>query len=142
MLQSALAFLAGAAAIHVLPVPWPPALALLPALAAACAMGRAPVLPACLAGFACALQAASMAAANAWPCARDRDTVEVTGHVASPAIVRPDRTDFDLETVYPAQPRQVRLSWYDADRLPRTGESWRVRARLRCPRGFANPGSP
>src|SRR5688572_27487788 len=142
MLRSALAFLAGAAAIHVLPVPWPPALALVPALAAACAMGRAPVLAACLAGFACALQAASMAAADAWPCARDRDTVEVTGHIALPPVVRPDRTDFDLETVHPAQPRKVRLSWYDADRLPRAGELWRIRARLRCPRGYANPGSP
>jgi competence protein ComEC len=142
MFQSALAFLAGAAAIHVLPVPWPPVLALVPALAAACAMRRAPILAACLAGCACALYAASMAVGGAWPCARDRDTVDVTGHVISTPVVRPDRTDFDLETVHPAQPSRVRLSWYDADRLPRVGEHWRMRARLRCPRGFANPGSP
>lgn len=146
MFRSALAFLAGAAAIHVLPVPWPPVVAAVPALAAACAMRRAPALAACLAGCACALLAAATAVSGAWPCTRDRETVEVAGHVASPPVVRPDRTDFDLETAgtklqHPGTDR-VRLSWYDADRLPRAGERWRIRARLRCPRGFANPGSP
>ena len=38
--------------------------------------------------------------------------------------------------------RRVRLAWYDADRLPSTGEMWRFGVKLRCPRGFANPGTP
>jgi competence protein ComEC len=146
MLQRALAFLAGAAAIHVLPVPWPPALAAVPALAAAGTLRRAPLLAAWLAGCACALHAAAAAVEAAWPCTRDRETVELAGQIAAPPVVRPDRTDFDLETAgsTPRHPGtgRVRLSWYDADRLPSAGEHWRIRARLRCPRGFANPGSP
>ncbi|HWN06489.1 MAG TPA: DNA internalization-related competence protein ComEC/Rec2 [Steroidobacteraceae bacterium] len=146
MLRSALAFLAGAAAMHVLPVPWPPVVAAVPALAAACALRRAPALAACLAGCACALHAAATAVSGAWPCARDRETVEVAGHIASPPVVRPDRIEFDLETASSAPHSpwtgRVRLSWYDADRLPSAGERWRIRARLRCPRGFSNPGSP
>src|SRR5688572_4765268 len=142
MFPGALAFLAGAAAIHVLPVPWPPAAAAAPAIAAACVLRRAPALAACLAGGACALHAVALALSGAWPCSRDREAVEVTGRVAQPAIVRPDRTEFDLETSGSGLPRRLRLSWYDAERLPRAAEHWRFRARLRCPRGFANPGSP
>ncbi len=143
MLRSALAFAAGAAAIHALPVPWPPAAAAVPAVVAACALRRAPALAACLAGCAWALHSASIALAGAWPCARDREAVELDGRIASTAVVRPERTDFDLETGRaPPWPGRIRLSWYDADRVPRAGERWRVTARLRCPRGFANPGSP
>src|SRR5688572_17906867 len=54
------------------------------------------------------------------------------------------RAQFDFE---PARadavrklPRRIRLSWYDAPRVPRAGERWRIEARLREPRGFANPG--
>jgi competence protein ComEC len=146
MLRSALAFCLGAAAIHVLPAPWPSAVALAPAIAAAWALRRAPVLAACLAGCAWALYVASSALAESWPCTRDGETVELDGQVSTPAIVRPDRTDFDLESGHATSgrsvPRRVRLSWYDADRVPQVGERWRVAAKLRCPRGFANPGAP
>ena len=40
----------------------------------------------------------------------------------------------------PALPARVRLNWYDAARQPRLGEVWRLTARLKRPRGFANPG--
>jgi competence protein ComEC len=146
MLRSALAFCFGAAAIHVLPAPWPHAVAAAPALAAACALRCAPVLAAGLAGCAWALYSASTALAGNWPCSRDGETVELHGRVLAPASVRPDRTDFDLDiadgSTGPAAPARARLSWYEADRVPRVGERWRVMARLRCPRGFANPAAP
>ncbi len=146
MLRSALAFCLGAAAIHVLPAPWPPAVAAVPAIAAAWVLRRAPALAACLAGCAWALHSVSNALVGSWPCARDGQTVELDGRVSAPAIVRPDRTDFDLESRYASSgrsaPRRIRLSWYDADRVPHVGERWRVTAKLRCPRGFANPGAP
>ena len=35
--------------------------------------------------------------------------------------------------------RRIRLSWYDAERIPEYGECWTLTARLRRPRGFSNP---
>ena len=146
MLRSAIAFCSGAAVVHVLPAPWPPAVMAALAVGAACSFRRAPALAAGFAGCAWALCSLSTALAGAWPCARDRAVVELTGRVAAPAIVRQDRTDFDIDTgresARAAWPRRIRLSWYEADRVPRAGERWRVRARLRCPRGFANPAVP
>lgn len=53
------------------------------------------------------------------------------------------RLTLDVERfsgLHPA-PRRVRLGLYDS--LPlQPGELWRLEARLRSPRGFANPGSP
>lgn len=146
MLWSALAFCLGAAAIHALPSPWPPAVAIVPAVAAVSAFRRAPILAAGLAGIAWALYSVATALAGTWPCSRDRETVEIVGHIVAPAIVGADRTDFDLDGVLasangPGRLR-TRLSWYEADRVPRVGERWRMQARLRCPRGFANPGAP
>lgn len=37
-------------------------------------------------------------------------------------------------------PRLLQLNWYDADKLPRAGERWQLRVKLKRPRGFANPG--
>lgn len=146
MLRSALAFCVGAAAIHLLPLPWPTATAAVPAFMAACAFRRAPVLAAWLAGCAWALFSVAIALAGAWPCARDRETVELDGFIVAPSIVRPDRTDFDLEVAHASigrdRPRRTRLSWYDANRVPRVGERWRLKATLRCTRGFANPHAP
>jgi len=146
MLRSALAFCFGAAAIHVLPAPWPSAVAAIPAIAAARALRRAPALAASLAGCAWALHAVSTALAGSWSCTRDGETVELVGRVSAPAIVRQDRTDFDLEGGNASRgrsaARRIRLSWYDANRVPHVGERWRVVAKLRCPRGFANPGAP
>lgn len=36
-------------------------------------------------------------------------------------------------------PERIRLSWYETDQLPMPGERWQFNARLRAPRGFANP---
>lgn len=37
-------------------------------------------------------------------------------------------------------PRLIRLNWYDAEKVPRSGERWQLRVKLKRPRGFANPG--
>jgi competence protein ComEC len=146
MFRIALAFCAGAAALHVLAAPWPPAAAAVPALVAPWLTRRAPALAAALAGFAAALLSAALALGSGWPCARDRELVELSGRVASPPIARAGRTDIDLDVEEASAPdfapRRIRLSWYDPAGLPGAGERWRFGARLRCRRGFANPGAP
>jgi len=37
-------------------------------------------------------------------------------------------------------PRRIRLSWFHPAAIPSIGETWRLHARLRKPRGYANPG--
>jgi len=37
-------------------------------------------------------------------------------------------------------PRQLRLSWFEAPSRPKLGETWKLKVRLRRPRGFSNPG--
>lgn len=146
MFRIALAFCAGAAALHALPLLPPAGAWVVPLLAAALAARRAPALAAGLAGFAWALAFAGQALASAWPCTRDREPASLVGVVAGPPLEREGRVDFDLEVTgasMPAPwPRRLRLSWYEADRSPRPGETWRLSAKLRCPRGFANPGAP
>jgi competence protein ComEC len=146
MFRIALAFCAGAAALHVLAAPWPPAAAAVPALAALWSARRAPAVAATLAGFASALLAASLAIDTGWPCARDRELVELVGQVASPPLARAGRMDIDLDvdkaTTADSAPRRVRLSWYEPTDLPLAGERWQFGARLRCRRGFVNPGAP
>jgi competence protein ComEC len=146
MFRIALAFCAGSAALHALAAPWPPAAAAVPGLAALWTAWRAPAIAAALAGFASALVAASLALGAGWPCARDRELVELVGRVASPPLARAGRTDIDLavEQATPANsaPHRIRLSWYDPVGAPRAGERWRFGARLRCRRGFVNPGAP
>ena len=114
MFRIALAFCAGAAALHALPL-LPPAgvwVALL--FAAALAAHRAPALAAGLAGFAWALAFAGQALDSAWPCSRDRETARLVGVVAGPPLEREGRVDFDLEvsaaSIPAPRPRRPRLS--------------------------------
>jgi len=46
----------------------------------------------------------------------------------------------DGESV-PRLPRRIYLSWYEASSLPRAGESWQLKVKLRRPRGLSNPGA-
>jgi competence protein ComEC len=146
MLRNALAFCGGTAAIHALPSAGAAWAAAIPAVAAVLFFRIRPAFAAFLAGCAMALQAATSALEHAWPCTRDREEVLLEGRIAAPAVERADRTDFDLDISGMPDglllPDRVRLSWYEADVLLRAGERWRFRARLRCPRGFANPGAP
>jgi competence protein ComEC len=149
MFRIALSFCAGAAALHALAVPWWTG-ATWAAAAAAVAIARrgCPALAAAAAGFGAALLSAQAAVKTAWPCARDGETVVVVGTVAAPPLEREGRTDFDLvverttPTLHWPGPRRLRLAWYEAGALPRTGELWQLPVKLRCPRGFANPGAP
>jgi competence protein ComEC len=145
MFTFALAFGAGVAALHALP-DLPPFAALpLLAVAALAFARRRPAAAMLVAGFLCAQALAAHRLAGRWDCARDREVVELTGRVAAPAFERSGRVDFDLEGIRsPSRgdlPRRARISWYDPTELPRPGELWRLTARLRCPRGMANPGA-
>ena len=40
----------------------------------------------------------------------------------------------------PDLPASVRLSWYGPETVPRLGEVWQLRVRLRRPHGYSNPG--
>jgi competence protein ComEC len=51
-----------------------------------------------------------------------------------------DRCETAPGTACVATPRRVQLSWYETDIEPASGERWRLRAKLKRPRGFANPG--
>ncbi|HEU0225023.1 MAG TPA: ComEC/Rec2 family competence protein [Steroidobacteraceae bacterium] len=141
MLLPVLAFCAGAASLQLLPALPPATLLPLILLAAVACRGRLPALAAACCGMAWGASLLSAQLRQDWPCAADRDTVALAGTVIAPAIQRPGRTDFDLEIREPLALR-VRLAWYDATAVPRPGERWSFTARLRCRRGFANPGAP
>jgi len=142
----AIPFLAGAASLHALPALGPASMSFAPAAAALLALRRWPVLAAACAGLAWSHAQATSWMATSWPCARDREVAAVEGRVAGPPLVRPGRTDFDLEVTRsdaPGRwPRRLRVSWYEADRPLAPGEHWRLELRLRCRRGLVNPGAP
>lgn len=141
MFLPVLAFCAGAASLHLLPA-LPPVALLPPGLLMAIACRRRmPVLAAACCGVAWAALLLSAQVRRDWPCARDREAVALEGTVAAPAILHPGRTEFDFQADAPLSLR-VRLSWYEASAVPRPGERWSLTARLRCRRGFANPGAP
>lgn len=146
MLHGAIGFLAGAGGLQALPQLGPAWLPLAPAVAAVLCLRRWPVIAAACAGFAVSHALATSWTATAWPCARDREAVTVEGRVAAPPLVREGRTDFDLVIIgidaeY-HRPQRIRVSWYDADRPVSPGELWRFDLRVRCRRGFVNPGAP
>jgi len=146
MWRGAWAFLAGAAGLSALPALGPGWLPVPVAGTALLALRRWPVLAAACAGFAGSHALATEWTSTGWPCVRDRETTIVEGLIAGQPLVREGRTDFDLAPVRMdapgLRPRRVRVSWYDAKSLPSPGETWRFELRLRCRRGFANPGAP
>jgi competence protein ComEC len=145
MIRFALAFCAGAAAVHVLPALWRGELIAAVAVLGVLAARRWPLAAAMLAGFAWTQLLAALWLASAWPCSHDREVVALTGRVSAPALEREDRTDFDLDVIEASAPRpwprRVRLAWYEAVQKPSPGECWHLAARLRCRHGFANPGA-
>jgi len=145
MIRFALAFCAGAAAVQALPALWRGEAVLAVAVLGLLAARRRPFAAALLAGFTWTQLLAGLWLASAWPCARDREAVPLTGRVSAPALEREDRIDFDLDVIETSAPRpwpkRVRLAWYEADQKPSPGECWRLTARLRCRHGFVNPGA-
>ena len=132
MFPIALAFCAGAAALHALPALWPASVPGLLLLGAGLVVRRFPAAAAFLIGFAWSHLLASAWLAAGWPCERDREELVLTGRVSAPALERSGRTDFDLDvldwTAAGRRPSKVRLSWYETSVLPQPGDealTWR-----------------
>ena len=93
------------------------------------------LLGACLAGLA-----AQALMEDRLPPALDGEALTVAGRVLDFTDARADPVRFLLETRgAPGLPSRLRLSWYDAPRVPRIGETWELQVRVRVPRGFSNP---
>ncbi len=108
-----------------------------------------------LSGFLWATFRAHMAVAEILPPELDAAEVVVEGRVAGVPLRSTRRTRFDLQVEALSSPAdgpaavgpasappfkgKVRLSWYGAPDI-RAGERWRLRVRLRVPRGYLNPG--
>jgi len=146
LLVQALSLLAGIGATLVLEeLPeWPVQAAVAVAGAGFASRARGRWLAWAAAGFVLACAQGQRLLATDWPCARDRERIEVSGRVASPAERREDRIDFDLSPDDASRrlgvPPRLRLSWYEPAAMPVPGETWRFDLRLRCRNGFANPG--
>lgn len=141
MVLPVLAFCAGAASLQLLPA-LPPVGALTLWVAAGLAIRqRLPSLAAACCGFVWACVLLSVQLASDWPCSRDREDLDLTGRILTPAILRDGRVDFEFEAEYPRRLKLL-LTWYDAPAVPEPGETWTLQARLRCRTGLANPGAP
>ena len=139
-----LAFCAGAAAVHFLPVLPTQGGLVATAVAGMLVWPRWRVIAAMLFGLAWTAFSARQILADDWPCMRDREVIDLVGVVTAPATMRVGRVDFDFlasSSAGSGEPRQLRLSWYEADAVPLPGQQWRMTARLRCRSGFSNPGS-
>ena len=142
MLGYCLSALAGAWSLQLgsrLPPEWLLAAALAPAVVGLgfrpCRAAASFLLGACLAGFA-----AQGLIGDRLPPALEGETLTVVGRVLDFTDARADPVRFLLETRDDAGlPSRLRLSWYDAPVVPRIGETWELRVRLRVPRGFSNP---
>ena len=85
--------------------------------------------------------------AQALPAALEGRDLVIEGVVASLVEQDPRRSRF-VFTVEEAHdqgrlvevPGRVRLNWYRAPVVPRAGERWRLKVRLKRPHGFMNPG--
>jgi competence protein ComEC len=140
-----LAFCAGAAAVHFLPVLPASAVLLTLAMASMFMWRRRAFIATALLGLAWTAFGAGQIDTAAWPCSRDREVVELQGVVSAPATMREGRVEFDMHVTdagRPDAPTQLRLNWYEAKAVPLPGQHWRMTARLRCRNGFANPQTP
>ena len=142
MLRIAIAALAGAYLLHQsesLPsAPWLIATAVI--ASGLLLEDRLRPLAALLLGYLCSAAAAHMAMAAQLQTRFEAQTLQFDAVVedfpvrsgeALRLILRPlDRADL---------PPRIRLSWYEPDTEPQLAEVWQVTARLRAPRGLANP---
>ena len=104
MWRWAIPFLSGAAALHALPALGPASVPVILIAAGMAAARRWPLLAAAVAGLAWSHVLATAWVATSWPCARDREVATLEGTVAGAPVVRPGRTDFDLEVTRSAAP--------------------------------------
>lgn len=142
MLRYSLALLAGAYALQFF-ASLPPDRLLVPAFAlalAALVVRRARIVALLVLGFCIAWHTAKAVLDDRLPPESAGETLVLTGRVADFPEHRGGLVRFVLETAgLPDLPQRIRLSWYEAAVTPRVGETWTLHARLRRPRGFANP---
>jgi competence protein ComEC len=150
MLRLILTYTAGvfaALALPALPPWWVGLLAL--SLAALPWRGRAPYC-ALAVGFALTLWRAEARLAERWPEAQQHAEVLVEGHIASlPELAREQWSDkaqvlqrtwrFGFVPTDETLPERIRVSWYRSEATPKAGECWRLKLRLKSPRGSQNP---
>jgi len=93
-------------------------------------------------GFGSAWWHAEQRMAERWPVASSGVDVELRGYIASIVEEREDGRRFLVDVLRSDRsiPKHIELTWYDTEIAPRPGELWQLRARLRSPHGFANPG--
>lgn len=142
MLPLVFGFGAGAAIVHWLPRLLPAPASLLFVLGGALLWRRRRALAALLIALAWTSFQAGQLLARDWPCTRDREDIALTVAVAAPPVRREGAVELDFDVLEPrdlaAGPGRLRLTWYDAPTMPRPGQLWRLKARLRCRHGFAN----
>lgn len=149
MRSGTIAFLLGILAFQQLPdLPDPRWAGLLAVLLPVAVLSRHWRLPAVLgAGFLWALlRAALILSGGIAPELEGRDVV-VEGTVATIPVARERglRFEFDVLALTAADgrrpaPGRIQLSWYGTRAAPGVGERWRLKVRLKRPRGFMNPG--
>jgi competence protein ComEC len=155
----ALALLAGVGSCLLLPQlpPWPGiALLFLAGLAMGLRPGRARVLGVLLCGFGLAGLHAASTLAQQLPFALEQQDISISGRVLD--LPQPEarrtrfglRVDGDLTQPVHLRNKRLQLAWYDDYKLPHgvappryrlhAGSRWRMKVRLRAPRGLRNPG--
>jgi competence protein ComEC len=98
-------------------------------------------------GFAWAWWPAHSALQHRLPSALEGVDFNVTG-IVQPFPKREARltritlrvTRFDSPKPLDTPPRKLRLNWYRPEAIPRAGETWRFRVRLKRPNGYQDPG--
>lgn len=140
-------FVVGILAVQLLPElpPWPAVAGLLLASLLSARLRQVFVAAVCI-GASWALVFALVRSAGVLDRELEKTDLLIEGSVATIPQFREDavRFEFDADTVLePAGarvPRHLRLSWYRSDAMPKAGQRWRLRVRLKRPRGLMNPG--
>ncbi|HUF73116.1 MAG TPA: DNA internalization-related competence protein ComEC/Rec2 [Gammaproteobacteria bacterium] len=139
--------LAGNLIVHQLPVLPPPAVLAFVGLIGVIACRRLPVAAAGLLAFGFTCWAAGQRLETRWPAEADGRDVALAGWIDGMPVRDSGRTVFSFRVVdarvdaaNTEAPRRVRLSWYDPAPVLVAGQALEVEARLRSPRGLANPG--
>ena len=139
--------MAGILAALAVPVMLPPFIGLLALITGAIVRGvRLPVwIASSLAGFGIAVLVTSAALDQQLDRARSGHDQVLEGRVSRVLSARQGRPVFlfapDPKSTPGSIPRRLRLTWYDAPAVPVVGDLWRIKVRLREPRGTSNPGS-
>jgi len=103
----------------------------------------APVFAVAVIAFSLTGAAALDGVESRWPDTSGGQDVAITGWIDDFPVRDSGRTVFSLRVVDAATEvplRRLRLSWYEPAPALRPGQALKIEARLRAPRGLANPG--